>query len=103
MEENNRTIQWGERGETLVFLHYFGGSAQSWQWVAEKLSADYRCIAINLPGFGGAPALRTSSVAKFATYVEQELNKLEVDCYTLIGHSMGGKVAMQVAAWRCSQ
>ncbi len=53
MAENNKILQWGNHGPILVFLHYFGGSAQSWRWVVEKLSDDYRCIAITLPGFGG--------------------------------------------------
>lgn len=98
MEENGSLQQWGTQGEALVFLHYFGGSAQSWQWVAEKLSRDYRCIAINLPGFGHAPAMETSSIAGFAEYVQKELDKLGLRSYTLIGHSMGGKIALQVAA-----
>lgn len=98
INENNRVIQWGDQGKVLVFLHYFGGSARSWQWVAEKLSGDYRCIAINFPGFGGAPALETPSIQGFAKYVQQELDRLGVKTYTLIGHSMGGKIALQVAA-----
>lgn len=100
MHEQNRIEQWGsdKEGEALVFLHYFGGSAQSWQWVAEELSNDYRCIAINLPGFGHAPAMDESSIAGFAEYVHQELDKLGLSSYTLKGHSMGGKIALQVAA-----
>jgi sigma-B regulation protein RsbQ len=98
MKENDKVKQWGNEGEVLVFLHYFGGSAQSWKWVAEKLSDDYRCIAINLPGFGGAPAMEKLSIQDFAAYVQEELKSLEIKSYTLIGHSMGGKIAMQIAA-----
>lgn len=98
MEENNIMAQWGNKGEVLVFLHYFGGSAQSWQWVAEKLSDDYRCIAINLPGSGGAAAMQEPSIDGFASFVQEQLNSLGINAYTLIGHSMGGKIAMQVAA-----
>lgn len=81
-----------------MFLHYFGGSAQSWRWVAEQLSGEYHCIAINLPGFGGAPAMEEPSIQGFADYVQEELRSLGIKTYTLIGHSMGGKIAMQVAA-----
>jgi pimeloyl-ACP methyl ester carboxylesterase len=98
MGENNKIAQWGSKGEVLVFLHYFGGSAQSWQWVAEKLSDDYRCIAINLPGFGGAAAMQEPSIGRFASFVQEQLKSLGINAYTLIGHSMGGKIAMQVAA-----
>ena len=98
MEEKNKMAQWGNKGEVLVFLHYFGGSAQSWQWVAEKLSDEYSCIALNLPGFGGTAAMQEPSIEGFASFVQEQLNVLGFSSYTLIGHSMGGKIAMQVAA-----
>lgn len=98
MAENNKIIQWGNHGQTLVFIHYFGGSAQSWCWVAEKLSDDYRCIAITLPGFGGEPAMEAPSIQGFAEYVQKQIASVGVKTYTLIGHSMGGKIALQIAA-----
>ncbi len=98
MKDNGNVKQWGSKGETLVFLHYFGGAAVSWQWVAELLSDSFRCIAINLPGFGNAAPMEQPSIKGFAAFVKQELQKLNVETYTLIGHSMGGKIAMQLAA-----
>lgn len=85
-------------GDVLVFLHYFGGSAQSWQWVAEKLSDNYRCVALNLPGFGGTPPLEKPSTQGFADFVRSALSKLKIGRCALIGHSMGCKIALQVAA-----
>lgn len=61
------------------------------------LQNHYHCIAINLPGFGGQPALAQPSIKGFASYVQTQLADLKVDRYTLIGHSMGGKIALQVA------
>ncbi|MBS7566497.1 alpha/beta fold hydrolase [Mucilaginibacter sp. Bleaf8] len=81
----------------LVFLQYVGGSAQSWQWLMPLLQNHYHCIAINLPGFGGQPALAQPSIKAFASYVQTQLADLKVDRYTLIGHSMGGKIALQIA------
>lgn len=98
MSENNKIINWGDHGPILVFLHYFGGSAQSWRWVAEKLSDDYRCIAINFPGFGGEPPMKSPSIQGFADYVRKLLESLGIKTYTLTGHSMGGKIALQMAA-----
>lgn len=96
------TIEWsssqrGQAQKTLVFLHYFGGAATSWRWVAEQLP-DYRCIAIHLPGFGGRSALDQPSLQQYANDVCQELARLEIEDYILVGHSMGGKIALQIAA-----
>ncbi|MGB3614892.1 MAG: alpha/beta hydrolase, partial [Elainellaceae cyanobacterium] len=91
------SIEWGSGDKTIVFLHYFSGAAESWRWVAEQLT-DYRCIAINLPGFGNAPALQEPSLTSYADAVSRELSRLNVEDYVLVGHSMGGKIALQIAA-----
>ncbi len=62
MNYNQTVVRWGTTGTPLVFLHYFGGSANSWQWVAEELRADCQCIALNLPGFGGTQPLEKPSI-----------------------------------------
>ena len=95
---NDSIRQWGKRGETLVFIHYFGGSATSWKWLAEQLKDTFRCISITLPGFGGTPPLQTKSIQHYAVYVQDQLNALAIDNYQLVGHSMGAKIAMQLAA-----
>lgn len=84
--------------ETLVFLHYFGGSAQSWSWLIQLLKADYNCIALNLPGFGDEPALAEPSIGNFTSFITQKLEALNVESYVLVGHSMSGKIAVDMAA-----
>ena len=90
------TVEWGQGPETLVLLHYFGGAALSWQWVAGALP-HHRCVALNLPGFGGRPAPSAPSLATYADHVTDTLAGLQMDDYVLVGHSMGGKIALQVA------
>jgi pimeloyl-ACP methyl ester carboxylesterase len=82
----------------LVFLHYFGGSAQSWSGVISLLSADYDCIALDMPGFGDQPAISEPSILSVAKNVEEQLSARQICNYVLIGHSMGGKIALQVTA-----
>ena len=81
----------------LVFIHYFGGAAQSWQWLIPYLSTEYYCISINLPGFGNTIISENPSVAYYAMFIQEELEQLGVNEYVLIGHSMGGKIALQLA------
>ncbi|MGB3188935.1 MAG: alpha/beta hydrolase [Limnoraphis sp.] len=89
-------VEWGSGDKTLVFLHYFGGAAISWQWVAQQLT-DFRCIAFNIPGFGGTSAPQKPSLQQYAEIISQTLADLKLKNYSLIGHSMGGKLALEVA------
>ncbi|RYY30048.1 MAG: alpha/beta fold hydrolase [Sphingobacteriaceae bacterium] len=84
--------------QTLVLLHYFGGSAQSWNWLIPFLSKNYNCIALNLPGFGGEPALDEPSIGGFTSFIRQKLEVMNVESYVLVGHSMSGKIAVDMAA-----
>lgn len=88
----------GSGQPTLVFLHYFSGAAASWQWVMEVLKTDFRCIALDLPGFGDASPLDEPSLKNYSLFVRDALVQLELERVVLIGHSMGGKIALQVAA-----
>ena len=92
-------MQPGKDKPVLVFLHYFGGSALSWQWVTEKLLPAYHCVVPDLPGFGGATPLESPSIEAMARWVIEHIKKQGIHTYTLIGHSMGGKIAVQVAAY----
>lgn len=96
--QNRPFIDQGEGQPTLVFLHYFGGAAASWQWVIQSLQADFRCIALDLPGFGEELPLDEPSLDNYSNFVWDALSGLGVEQFILIGHSMGGKIALQVAA-----
>lgn len=93
--------QQGRGAPALVFLHYFGGSSRAWDGVVRQLRAQYRCIAIDQRGFGNSSAPRSGyAVRDYATDVEALIAVLGLGRYVLIGHSMGGKFAMAVAARR---
>lgn len=81
----------------LVFLHYFGGASESWEWVAEPLSKDFECVVPDLPGFGGRAPLPTPTIKNFAHFVQEEINRRKIENFVLIGHSMGAKIALQTA------
>lgn len=83
----------------LVFLHYFGGSSRSWCEAMSLLTSTCRCIAPDLRGFGDSQATPSGySVAESADDVLALLQVLEVRDFVLVGHSMGGKIALEVAS-----
>ena len=86
---------------TLVFLHYFGGSSQAWTEVINRLSTDYHCIAPDLRGFGESDAPPCGySVKDYADDVGGLIAAANVKTCVLVGHSMGGKIALSLAARR---
>jgi len=90
-----------EDSPTLVFLHYFGGSSQAWHLVMDRLGENYRCIAPDLRGFGDSEAPGTGyAVADGANDIAALAAALGLKSYVLVGHSMGGKIALALAARR---
>ncbi len=85
---------------TLVFLHYYGGSIQSWNAVVDELATDFRCLVIDLPGFGeSSPLSDHQDVDGVAAVVAEAISEqLGNDPFVLVGHSMGGKIALVIAA-----
>ncbi len=83
----------------LVFLHYFGGSSRTWQPVIDRLSSQFRCLALDLRGWGDSEATPTGyAVADMADDVQAVLAALSLPRFVLVGHSMGGKAAQVLAA-----
>ncbi|GAB2962031.1 alpha/beta hydrolase [Hymenobacter coalescens] len=84
---------------TLVFLHYWAGSGREWHAVVEALGSGYTCLTPDLGGFGDAPPPGHGlSVAAYADEVQSFVEHHALTAYVLVGHSMGGKIALAVAA-----
>lgn len=87
----------------LVFIHYFGGDAGSWKWLAKRLSKKFTCILLNLPGFNETELDGTPSIAYYAQFINSQIESLNLKSYILCGHSMGGKLALYAALINESQ
>lgn len=84
---------------TLVFLHYFGGSSGSWTEVIEKLENDFHSVAPDMRGFGAsASAAENFAVKDYADDAAALISVLKIENFILVGHSMGGKIALALAA-----
>ena len=85
---------------TLVFLHHFGGSSRTWQPLIGELNRNYRCIALDMRGFGDSEVSDGGTVADYVADLSAWVADLALSAITLVGHSMGGKVAL---AWAATQ
>ncbi|MGW5861599.1 alpha/beta fold hydrolase [Streptomyces sp. NPDC055239] len=87
-------------GPTLVFLHYWGGSARTWDLVVDRL-AGRDVLTVDFRGWSrssGMPGPYT--LGRLADDTLAVIADAGVTDYVLVGHSMGGKVAQLIAATR---
>ena len=90
-------------GAPLVLLHRLGSSRQAWNPVIPALAARFDVIAVDLPGFGDSnpvPAQTKPTPAALAAAVAGLLDDLGVTAPHLAGNSLGGWVALELAATR---
>jgi pimeloyl-ACP methyl ester carboxylesterase len=88
----------GEGPETLVFIHGLGSYLPAWRKNIAELSKRYRCIALDLPGYGkSSRGEYPFDMTFFADQVSQFLQQLSLKKPTIVGHSMGGQIALTLA------
>lgn len=87
-------------GEPLVLLHGFTGSWHHWRPVLGELVARYEVIAPTLAGHDGGPPFEVSGPLTFASsadHLERHLDELGVGSAHLVGNSLGGALALELA------
>jgi len=97
-----RYREWGKpRADrpTLVFIHGFANSQQSFRRIAPYLENNYYVIALDLPGFGlsSKPVDRDYGNESQAKAVTDMITALKLDSVVIGGHSLGGALALRVA------
>ena len=86
-------------GKALVLIHGFLGSNALWVHQVKEFKKYFRVIAIDLPGYGKSnKAKPLNKIKQFSGMIERLLNKLKINNFYLIGHSMGGMIAQEIAA-----
>jgi pimeloyl-ACP methyl ester carboxylesterase len=85
-------------GDPVVLIHGLGASKSEFLPTVPALALGFRTIAIDLPGFGDSdkPFPAAYNARFFARWVEATLDALGLDRVHLLGHSMGGRVALEV-------
>jgi pyruvate dehydrogenase E2 component (dihydrolipoamide acetyltransferase) len=87
-------------GPPIVFLHGFGGDLNNWQYNQEALAESHATYAVDLPGHGGSSKDLGSGgadVGALARAVLDFLDAKEIAKAHLVGHSLGGGVALDLA------
>lgn len=84
-------------GAPLVLLHGLGASSADWEGQVPELSRHYQVIVPDLRGHGASDRAGDYSVPQFARDTWQLVDHLRLRAPVLVGHSMGGAVAMQMA------
>ncbi|WP_257460784.1 alpha/beta fold hydrolase [Archangium lipolyticum] len=97
-----RVLEGGE-GPPVVLLHGRGNAASMWFPLLPELARKHRVLAVDLPGFGSSSVpqgpLRTDEdgLRYFVEPVEEVLSTLAPGPMTLVGHSLGGLVSLELA------
>jgi pimeloyl-ACP methyl ester carboxylesterase len=84
-------------GEPIIILHGLFGMLDNWRSMARALEEKYQCILVDLRNHGKSPHADEIEYAVMAEDVKETMDHLQLEAVHLWGHSMGGKVAMQMA------
>jgi pimeloyl-ACP methyl ester carboxylesterase len=87
----------GTGSRLLVFLHGIGGNQSAFDDQLEAAGARWRTVAWDMPGYGASPALPETTFPALADSLAGLLDHLGVERAVVVGHSMGGMVAQELA------
>ena len=89
--------QYSHSGAPLLVLHGLFGSLSNWSWQCKQLAQKFAVFGVDLRNHGSSPHASNLSYPVMAQDVLQLLEDLKIGSCHLLGHSMGGKVAMELA------
>jgi len=91
-------IDEGNSSDVLLFIHGLGSYLKAWDRNIPVLKNHFRCIAIDLPGYGkSSKQIHNGSVKFYTEFINQFIKTLGLKEITLVGHSMGGQIALSYA------
>ncbi len=97
-QEKRIAYQVKGQGPAIVFLHGFMEDRSMWQYHYDQLSTQYMCVAIDLPGHGQSEQIAAvHGMSLMAEVVASILQTENINKAMIIGHSMGGYIALEWA------
>lgn len=95
------TLEYQTLGEqsapAVVLIHGLFGDKDNLKALARDLQQDYFCIMVDARNHGDSPHCSSMSYAEMAADVRATCDQLSLQRFAVVGHSMGGKIAMQLA------
>jgi pimeloyl-ACP methyl ester carboxylesterase len=86
-----------EGKDSLVFIHGAGGNQTFWRNQVDYFKRTFNCYIMELPGHGAAPGPGVQEIKGYALWIKGALDELKLSRPFVIGHSMGGAIAMELA------
>lgn len=100
---DNTKIFYQEQGsgkDVIFFIHGLGSRSDDWQEQIDFFSKNYRCIAVDIRGYGKSEAKPPFTIKSFATDIINLIDHLKLPKINLVGISLGGIIAFQIAVLR---
>lgn len=95
---NNLAVEYKEEGTgpVLLFLHGWSQTLHSFDTLTPAFLNNFRVVRLNLPGFGGSELPSESwGIGEYVHFVQDFCHKLQIEPYTLVGHSFGGRIIIK--------
>lgn len=88
----------GKGTKSLIFIPGFGCSGQVWDGIRPAYEGDFTCYTLTMAGFAGVPAKDSPSFKSWEKAIAGYIRQQKIIQPILVGHSMGGGLAMAIAA-----
>ncbi len=88
----------GKSDKVILFIHGLGSYIPAWKFNITELKRNFRCIAIDLPGFGKSDKpIHSGKMEYYSKIILSFIENLHLRKVNLVGHSMGGQIAINCA------
>ena len=84
-------------GHPVIIMHGLFGNGDNWRTIARMIEDQYQCIVVDMRNHGRSPHDPVMNFQVMTEDILELMQDLQLEKVSLIGHSMGGKVAMQFA------
>ncbi len=92
------TVQVTGQGRPMILIPGLASSAATWDGTVARYAQRYQCHVLNLAGFAGVPAVPGASLKQVEQELAEYIRAQRLDHPVVVGHSLGGFLALQLAA-----